>query len=58
MSAATNAMMKAIARPSSVVCTVSPLESPRRRPPYAKPGAGAAQNIEASVVKSQRHTDR
>ena len=29
-SAAINAMMKAIAKPSSVVCTVSPLEPPRR----------------------------
>ena len=29
-SAAISAMMKAIARPSSVVCTVSPLEPPRR----------------------------
>ena len=55
MSAATSAMMKAIARPSSVVCTVSPLEPPRHRPSHAEPGAGAVRNIEASEAKSQRH---
>src|SRR5262245_40885201 len=51
-SAATNAMMKVIASPSSVVCTVSPLGCHRARP---HPGAGTPGNIETSVAESQRH---
>jgi hypothetical protein len=47
-------MMKAIARPSSVVCTVSPFEPPRAAAP-CRFSAGAPQYIETSVAKSQRH---
>ena len=54
-SAAINAMMKAIANPSSVVCTVSPLGCRRARPHPRRAGAGTPGNIETSVAKSQRH---
>ena len=52
MSAATSAMMKAIARPSSVVCTVSPLEPPRRRPRHAEPGARSSPEYREQVWRS------
>ena len=54
-SAATSAMMKAIARPSSVVCTVSPHEPAPARTAPRELRAGAARYIETSVAESQRH---
>src|SRR5258708_10452947 len=57
-SAATSAMMKAIARPSSVVCTESPLEGAPAQTAPRELGAGAAQYIETSVAKSQRDERR
>src|SRR5262249_20674631 len=54
-SAAINAMMKAIANPSSVVCTVSPLGCRRARPHPPRADAGTSGNIEASVAGRQRH---
>jgi hypothetical protein len=50
--------MKAIARPSSVVCTVSPLEGAPAQTAPRELRAGAAQYIERSVAKSQRYDRR
>src|SRR5882724_11761076 len=57
-SAATSAMMKAIAKPSSVVCTESPLEGAPAQTAPRELSAGAAQYIETSVAKSQRDERR
>jgi hypothetical protein len=54
ISAASSAMMKAIANPSSVVCTVSPLGARAfRGRPTGRADDGAPQYIEGSAAKSQ-----
>src|SRR3954462_14574139 len=47
-------MMKAIANPSSVVCTGLPSAKPARAKPEGLRGAGTSPYIRGSVAKSQR----